>query len=243
MKAEQYPELVWTPEMIARFWDWQAGTPEVYFTYQFGAEIARTLAPWFAGRRRILDYGCGVGYLIPHLCRHAAEVHAADTSEVSVAEVNRRLGHLERFRGASTIRALAERGETFDVVLVIEVIEHLYDDALAALFADVRARLAPGGIAIFSTPNNEDRSRNMILCPESGKLFHRWQHVRSWSAESLERSLQQAGFVPEAMIETDMSRPRVSSPGMALRAFTRRMLHGPAGKPHLVAVAQRSAAS
>lgn len=224
--------------MIRRFWDWQSQYPEDYFTYQFGAEIAAYLARYLRGRARILDYGCGVGYLIPHLCRHAAEVYAADTSAESIHEVNRRLAGTPRFKGAFTFEALDAAGLRFDAVISIEVVEHLYDDALSSMLADIRARLAPDGIAIVTTPNREDLGRNMILCPESGRLFHRWQHVRSWTPETLTARLRAERFSPVETIETNLLDAASSTPFAWLRRKGRHWLMGNPGKPHLVCIAR-----
>jgi hypothetical protein len=32
------------------------------------------------------------------------------------------------------------------------------------------------------------------MCPECGCKFHRWQHLRSWTAESLRKKVEQYGF-------------------------------------------------
>src|ERR1700676_1322931 len=81
----KFPEMRWTPEMISRFWDWQSQYPEVYFTYLFGREIAYALRNYLIGRQRVLDFGCGVGYLLPHLCEYAPKVYGADLSTQSIA--------------------------------------------------------------------------------------------------------------------------------------------------------------
>ena len=167
----------WTPERIARFWIGSRNT-KLYFTYLFGDVIARSLGRYITGRRCVLDYGCGVGYLLPHLCRYAPEVYGADPSPESVARTNVRLGGTKSFKGAFLVSELRTRRMQFDTILAVEVIEHLDDAELAAVLTDIRAMLAPEGIAIFTTPNDEKLRNNMILCPATGEIFHRWQHVQ-----------------------------------------------------------------
>lgn len=231
--------MKWTPERISRFWDWQSQFPEQYFTYQFGQEIARSLQSFLAGRKRILDYGCGVGYLLPHLCRYAPEVYGADPSEESIARTNERIAGTSGFKGAFLISDLRRRQHEFDAILAIEVIEHLFDDELDTALEDVRALLAPGGVAIFSTPNNEELSRSMILCPATGEVFHRWQHVRSWNADSLVIKLRASGFKIVDTFETNMAAQRARTPINMLKRAIKRGLLGDPGKPHLVCVAMQ----
>ena len=223
--------------MVSRFWDWQSGTPEVYFSYRFGAEIARSLASDLNGRDRVLDYGCGVGYLLPHLCRYARAVYGADLSQKSVEEANARLANTGSFEGAFLIADLRRRGAVFDAIVAIEIIEHLYDVDLDAMLKDIRAMLAPGGIVIFTTPNDEDRQANMILCPATGELFHRWQHVRSWNIETLPSYLQASGLIPLKTFETNLANPISWAPYSMLKRMMKRLLLGSPGKPHLVCVA------
>jgi 2-polyprenyl-3-methyl-5-hydroxy-6-metoxy-1,4-benzoquinol methylase len=230
--------MQWTPERISRFWDWQSQYPEQYFTYQFGSEIAFSLKPFLAGRKRILDYGCGVGYLLPHLCQYAPEVFGADPSEESVARTNERVGGTAGFKGAFLISELRRQQNKFDAILAIEVIEHLFDDELDLALTDVRELLSPGGVAIFSTPNNEDLSKSMILSPATGELFHRWQHVRSWSVDSLPERLRASGFTVTKTFETNMASQKEPTPVNFLKRCVKRLLLGDSGRPHLVCVAE-----
>ena len=236
-KQQIYPAMEWTPERIARFWDWQALYPEEYFTYQFGHEIVSSLKQYLKGRQKILDYGCGVGYLLPHLCRCAPEVYGTDPSKQSIAHAEKYAAGTPGFRGAFLLSELHKRNEKFDAILVIEVIEHLFDAELEMVFADMHKLLAPGGVVIFSTPNNEDLSKSMILDPVSGETFHRWQHVRNWNAESLSSALRKKNFEIVRIIETNMSVPKGKAPLVLLKRFVKRMLFGNPVAPHLVCVA------
>jgi 2-polyprenyl-3-methyl-5-hydroxy-6-metoxy-1,4-benzoquinol methylase len=231
-----YPQMEWTPERVSRFWDWQSQYPEVYFTYLFGRNIAASLKGFISGRKRILDYGCGVGYLLPHLCAYAPEVYGADPSQQSVARTNERLSGMSAFKGAFLTDDPVIRTMTFDAIVCVEVIEHLDDAALAHVLADVRSLLAPGGIAVFTTPNAEELSKSMILCPASGEVFHRWQHVRSWNRETLPARLRAAGFSVDKVIETNMSMAGPASLSGIVKRFLKRLLFNPPKTPHLACV-------
>lgn len=233
-----YQQMEWTPERISRFWDWQSQYVETYFTYQFGATIAATLKRYLINRGSILDFGCGVGYLIPHLCALAPAIYGADPSEESIKRTNERLTGTPSFKGAFLIDELRARKLSFDAVLCVEVVEHLDDATLDTVLADIRALLAPGGTAIFSTPNDEDLSKSMILCPASGEVFHRWQHVRSWNRDSLPARLRAAGFEIEKVVETNMAVSKAVSLVGLVKRVLKRLMFGSPGTPHLVCIAR-----
>src|SRR5581483_2838562 len=83
---------------------------------------------------------------------------------------------------------------TFDVVLMVEVIEHILDAQIDATLKRVARWTKSGGTLIVTTPNNEDLELGMIYCPVSNVFFHRWQHVRSFTRESLCALLDGYGF-------------------------------------------------
>ena len=131
------------------------------------------------------------------------------------------------------------KNEQFDLIISVEVVEHLYDDVLAGMLADVYARLKPGGAAIFTTPNQEDLSRNMVMSPETGRLFHRWQHVRSWTPDGLAEMVSRAGFDKVETLETNLV--RFQPPGLIpiLKSMLKNILYPQPAKPHLVCIAHR----
>jgi 2-polyprenyl-3-methyl-5-hydroxy-6-metoxy-1,4-benzoquinol methylase len=236
--SNKFPEMHWTPEMISRFWDWQSQYPEVYFTYLFGREIAYALRDHLAGKQRVLDFGCGVGYLLPHLCQYTPKVYGADLSRESVRRTNERLAGTRGFEGAFLLSDLRGHATAFDAILAVEVIEHLYDEELDEALRAIRGMLSPDGIAIFTTPNNENRDASMILCPTTGQVFHRWQHVRSWNADSLGRWLKANQFAVTHMMETNLSLRRPRNASEYLKAIAKRLAFGHPGNPHLVCVAK-----
>src|SRR5262245_45347241 len=81
---------------------------------------------------RILDIGCGGGILSEPLARLGANVVGADPAEanIQVARKHAALVDLVIDYRASTAEALADRNEKFDVVLAMEVVEHVTDVGL-----------------------------------------------------------------------------------------------------------------
>src|ERR1700756_5696830 len=97
-------------------------------------------------RLRIVDIGCGGGILAEPLARLGAIVVGIDPSESNIAVARR---HAEQSQLAIDYRSMsaevsAAAGETFDVVLAMEVVEHVTD---LGLFIEIAAAMVkPGGI-------------------------------------------------------------------------------------------------
>lgn len=108
---------------------------------------------------RLLDIGCGGGLLSEPMTRLGFSVTGVDASErnIGVAKLHAERSGLEIDYRASTAEALLEAGEApFDVVLNMEVIEHVADPK--AFLADCARLLAPGGLMIVATLNRTLRS-------------------------------------------------------------------------------------
>ena len=171
-------ELIWTPEMVRRFWTHQRTRPEEYFSFQVGKVLVRRFRRYLQGR--VVDYGAGPGFLVDEFLAAGIQCGAVEFGEEASKELNDRFNKRRGFLGARTSDRLAEWKGTFDAALLIEVVEHLYDRELHECLSCVHSLLKSGGCLIVTTPNEEDRSRSFICSPESGLLFHRYQHVRSW---------------------------------------------------------------
>lgn len=135
-----------------------------YITRQIAGEFDRDLdAPKpFAGLR-ILDIGCGGGLLSEPMARLGATVVGADAAErnIPVAQIHAEQSGLEIDYRHTTAEAMAEAGEQFDVVLNMEVVEHVADP-LAYLTA-CRQLLKPGGLHICSTISRNPKSFAMAI--------------------------------------------------------------------------------
>ncbi len=130
-----------------------------YVTAQIAAEFERNLgAPRpFAGLR-VLDIGCGGGLLAEPMARLGAEVVGVDASprNIEVARIHSEQTGLEIDYRHGTAEALAAAGEQFDVVLNMEVIEHVADPL--AFLGACHDLLRPGGLHICSTLNRNPKS-------------------------------------------------------------------------------------
>ena len=135
-----------------------------YITRQIAAEFGRDLTTPlpFAGLR-LLDIGCGGGLLSEPMARLGAEVVGADAAprNIPVAQIHAQKSGLTIDYRHTTAEALAAAGEQFDVVLNMEVVEHVADP-LAYLTA-CQQLLKPGGLMICSTINRNPKSFLMAI--------------------------------------------------------------------------------
>jgi 2-polyprenyl-6-hydroxyphenyl methylase/3-demethylubiquinone-9 3-methyltransferase len=102
---------------------------------------------------RLLDIGCGGGLLSEPMTRLGFDVLGADASEknIKTASVHAEEQGLAIDYRATTAEALAEAGERFDVVLNMEVIEHVAD--LNLFLTSCASMLKPTGLMFVATIN------------------------------------------------------------------------------------------
>ncbi len=172
-----------------------------YITGQIAAEFDRDLGAErpFAGLR-LLDIGCGGGLLSEPMARLGADVVGADAAErnIPVAQLHAEHSGLNIDYRCTTAEALAGAGEQFDVVLNMEVVEHV-SDPLAYLTA-CRQLLRPGGLHICSTINRNAKSFAMAIV--GAEYVMRWlpKGTHEWSKfitpDELYDLLRKAGLEP-----------------------------------------------
>ena len=135
-----------------------------YITRQIAAEFGRDLAAPlpFAGLR-LLDIGCGGGLLCEPMARLGATVIGVDAAprNIPVAQVHAAQSGLEIDYRIGTAEGLAAAGEVFDVVLNMEVVEHVADPQ--AYLTACQQLLKPGGLMICSTLNRNPKSFMMAI--------------------------------------------------------------------------------
>jgi 2-polyprenyl-6-hydroxyphenyl methylase/3-demethylubiquinone-9 3-methyltransferase len=107
---------------------------------------------------RLLDIGCGGGLVSEPMARLGAQVLGADASErnIGVASLHAAEAGVSVDYRATSAEALAEAGEQFDVVLALEVVEHVAD--LDGFLAACGQMVKPGGLLIAATLNRTPKS-------------------------------------------------------------------------------------
>ena len=172
-----------------------------YITQQIAAEFGRDLTtPEPFKGLRLLDIGCGGGLLSEPMARLGATVVGADAAErnIPVARVHAEQSGLEIDYRHTTAEAIAEEGEQFDVVLNMEVVEHVADPQD---FITVCQQLVkPGGLMICSTLNRNAKSFAMGII--GAEWIMRWlpKGTHEWhkfiTPDELFGMLETAGLTP-----------------------------------------------
>ena len=126
----------------------------------------------FAGLR-LLDIGCGGGLLCEPMARLGFSVTGVDASarNIGVARAHAEAQGLDIDYRANTAEALIDQGEPlFDVILNMEVIEHVADPA--RFLQDCVKLLKPGGLMIVATLNRTPKA--MALAVVGAEYVLRW---------------------------------------------------------------------
>ncbi len=106
---------------------------------------------------RMLDIGCGAGLLCEPFTRLGAQVIGVDPSatNVAAARLHADKAQLPIDYRATTVEEMDPR-ERFDIVLAMEVVEHVVD--VGAFLGRCAAMLKPGGMMVVSTINRNWKS-------------------------------------------------------------------------------------
>jgi len=172
-----------------------------YITRQIAAEFGRDLAgPRPFDGLRLLDIGCGGGLLSEPMARLGADVVGADAAarNIPVARLHAEQSGLVIDYRHTAAEDLATAGELFDVVLNMEVVEHVADPQ--AYLTACRRLLKPGGLMICSTLNRTPKSYVMAIV--GAERVMRWlpRGTHDWrkfiTPDELFALLERAGLRP-----------------------------------------------
>ena len=140
---------------------------------------------------RLLDVGCATGFLLEIAEQQGFDSFGLDPNPQAARIARERFG--ERVQPGE-LDSAAFPGIAFDVVTLIDVLEHVPDPA--ALLSRVYERLAPGGVLAAVLPNAASLVHRL--------LGPRWphyapEHLFFWTPRALERQLAAAGFAVHAI--------------------------------------------
>jgi SAM-dependent methyltransferase len=222
-------------------------------TYQVEAELERRHW-WFRGRRRILgdllarlepplpptarvlDVGCGTGANGPVLATRGALAIGIDASPVPLGLGRSQGSHTARLRGDAA--RLPFEDDSFDLVVALDVLEHLDDDLAAA--RELRRVLRPGGAAVVFVPALP------ILWGLQDEVSH---HRRRYRRPQLESVVSGAGLqIQRSTFFNSFLFPPILATRMLMRLFPPRnlasenQLGGPAVNAVLAAIFRAEAA-
>jgi SAM-dependent methyltransferase len=139
---------------------------------------------------RLLDVGAATGFFVEQARAAGWDAIGVEPSEWAAAYARDELGVDVR---TGTLESLQLPDETFDVVTMWEVIEHLSDPR--ATLAEAHRILRPGGRLVLSTPD-----AGSLAARITGPRWLGWrkvpEHVFFFDRVTLDRLLRQAGFSP-----------------------------------------------
>ncbi|HET6796325.1 MAG TPA: class I SAM-dependent methyltransferase [Gemmatimonadales bacterium] len=147
----------------------------------------RTMAHLPVARGSLLEVGSAKGYLLALLQDLGWDVSGVELAESAAAYSRQQFG-LEIFSG--TLEEFRDRdARKFDVVLALDVIEHVPDQP--SFWQALHDLTHPGSWLIIDTPNVG--GRNVPIVGDRWRGFNPF-HIYLFDAETLQRSVTQAGF-------------------------------------------------
>lgn len=137
--------------------------------------------------KSILNIGVGDGKLEGRIAavNSAAQITGVDFTKKLLQQVRKRFPQY-RFLFRSSITDLKLKNDSFDQILLLEVLEHIIPGNIFAVLEEVHRVLKPGGKLIVSVPVNEGLEEMLPVNPNS--------HMRLYSPQLLRFELEQAGF-------------------------------------------------
>lgn len=159
--------------------------------------IHRELKTWAHIKKgqavQILDAGAGFGQYTYYMSGISSnwKILAVDVKDEQVRDCNNFFGQIGRKNVRFEVQDLVtyQQPETFDLVLSVDVMEHILEDV--EVFKNFHASLKPGGMVLISTPS--DQGGSDVHGDEEGSFIE--EHVRDgYNIQEIQDKLKTAGF-------------------------------------------------
>lgn len=178
-------------------YEYQYQDSTLIHTYSYLAvPLLSMLSKKAKSKARVLDLGCGNGSLSHMIAQQGYEVVGIEESTSGIAIARLNFPDCQFIQGSIYDPPKAELLNAFDVVIAVEVIEHLfYPKELVRL---ARKLLKPGGQLILTTPYH-GYLKNLILAL-SGKMDNHFSvlwdggHIKFFSVPTLSQLLEAEGY-------------------------------------------------
>ncbi|MGZ0656802.1 class I SAM-dependent methyltransferase [Coraliomargarita sp. W4R53] len=143
---------------------------------------------------RVLDIGCGPGtFLGNYTCEQSAVGVDISKQQIDYASDKYDRDQLDFCVFSGT--ALPFEDNSFDVVVLIEVVEHISVSTVNKLFSEARRVLRPNGRLYVSTPNYQSMWPALeYILNRRAEVSYEMQHINCYRPARLRAEIQQAGF-------------------------------------------------
>jgi 2-polyprenyl-3-methyl-5-hydroxy-6-metoxy-1,4-benzoquinol methylase len=131
-------------------------------------------------------------------------LYGLDISTRNVSIVDKNFSEQKNFKGCEVTNDgfFNNKKLFFDVIFLVECIEHILPDKLDECLKRIFHLLKIGGSLVLTTPNKENFFKEKALCPCCGAMFHRVQHMSQWTTSTLVERMRSCGFIEKYCFET-----------------------------------------
>lgn len=177
--------------MVKSFYDQYWKSQDILSDFEYKWPVIKKLLPPNAALR-LLDFGCGTAYMLKEVVKIRPDYHVygVDISSRGLSVARRRVP-LGKFRLVSDNQHIPFPSNSFDIILALDVLEHLYDTKMA--FAQLARVLKPNGVLIVTVPYNGKLKFILATLLAFDWYFSPYSpHIRFFREASIKKCLRDA---------------------------------------------------